>query len=304
MAELKEATSTLEQYFNKRGTIASKPFQKALSKGPLDSEVEVKHGLVHKVGTGYTERQPLTKQKKIYKGPFQKLPSTSMPSVPTEKMEGIVPLIFHNKSISESSSDDFLQNLGLEGNELFTEVLDVSRSNMISKIEYAPSRMVMRVTFVNKGSVVLYDHVPASVFAELKFSYNPGGTPGKSVLGARFWDLMNQFERASLQPGGPYHPKKSNFVKSSVKYPYTTLEYGYTPGTRRGTTGMDFDKGEIVPMSAAQREENITKARHEAFRSGALQYEGTAKGAKQREKAAKLSELGEVRVPKNWLDRS
>lgn len=225
-------------------------------------------------------------------------------------------LTFHDRAGNEAASDDFLEQHNIS-DDIFTERIEPNRSNMISLIEYAPSRLLMRVAFVNKGSVVLYDHVPVSVFAHLKHVNDSGNS-----LGAVFWDLMNQYERASLSaPSGPgvirpmrdYYPKRSNFVKRSVKYPFTTLERGYEVGMRRGAVGMDYetgeprsyaptvDKGTVTVTGAAKRNRRDMQELINVQRSGVLVRDPETRKTASKPARTLSGAMGTVRVPKNWL---
>jgi len=272
-----------------RDTIATQPFIRG-GKKHLTQDVE----------TGYTVEEPMGKD-----SVFGHLPKSMRP---TNK----IPMTFQNKAVSESSSDDFLQWRGLEDDKLFTEVIDESmlKSKMVSKIEYAPSRLVMRVKFENKGSVVLYDHVPANVFFELKNSVILSG--GK--VGERFWDVVRIYTRPNL-------------VRYGSKYPYTTLHYGYEPGMRRGATGVDYssgksqqykptvENGKVTVTGKAKRNRADIQALIDAQKSGILKRDGSISAMTKKELASliggeseatsskpkKFSQMGAKKAPKNWL---
>jgi hypothetical protein len=59
------------------------------------------------------------------------------------------------------------------------------RSSMVSRADYDPRKLLMRVEFVNKGDVVIYDHVPAEAFFYLKHNAERDGHIGKI-----FWDVV------------------------------------------------------------------------------------------------------------------
>jgi len=171
----------------------------------------------------------------------------------TAKDGKIQRLEFANTAISKAASDDFYDVHNIT-DDIFTEFIDGGSSKMIEMIEYSPARLLMRVKFANKGSIVLYDHVPPSVFAELKVTADSAWG-----LGERFWDIIRIHVRG-------------NFVREGSKYPYTTLYRGYVPlptidGVKRDPdrTGREYrteytdlftgEKRRETKSERAQREE-------------------------------------------------
>jgi hypothetical protein len=62
---------------------------------------------------------------------------------------------------------------------------DCPRSSMVTHVDYDPKRLLMRVEFVNRGDIVVYDHVPAETFFYLKHNAERDGHIGKV-----FWDVV------------------------------------------------------------------------------------------------------------------
>jgi hypothetical protein len=74
---------------------------------------------------------------------------------------------------------------------------------MISNVKANPQKGLMAVTFGSNGAVVVYDHVPREIIAELQYIAQSGGS-----LGRLFWDLVRQ--RGT----------------GATKYPYWTAKEG------------------------------------------------------------------------------
>jgi hypothetical protein len=58
---------------------------------------------------------------------------------------------------------------------------------MITNIRANPDKGLMAVTFGSDGAVIVYDHVPREIVAELQYTAQSGGS-----LGRLFWDLVRQ----------------------------------------------------------------------------------------------------------------
>jgi hypothetical protein len=72
----------------------------------------------------------------------------------------------------------------IEGAEYKFE-FDAVRSSMVRNVKYDAKKLLMRVEFVNRGDVVIYDHVPAETYFYLKFIADRDGHVGKV-----FWDVV------------------------------------------------------------------------------------------------------------------
>jgi hypothetical protein len=163
-------------------------------------------------------------------------------------------ILFEEPRIREEAKDPLV---GVSDN-MFTETLNVRQSKMITSIAYAPDQMLMKVEFVNHGDVVIYDHLPATVFAQLRIMHESGRS-----LGASFWDLVRIYNRG-------------NFKRTGSKYNYTyEIKGDSSAGTkpRQGEYNSDyFDpfQGKDVHDKASKLGVKANRAVNESFGSGLL----------------------------------
>jgi hypothetical protein len=109
-------------------------------------------------------------------------------------------------------------------------------STMITNIEYSTKNMVMRVTF-KLGDVVIYDRVPANVYAELKFINQRGGS-----VGARFWEIVRQ-----------YHP--GFYTREGSKFPYKTAVRSERETADEKEERLDMQYPDRLPEETAEERE-------------------------------------------------
>ena len=133
-----------------------------------------------------------------------------------------------------------------------------ANSAMISLLEYDEKRMLLRATFSNNGSVVVYRHIPMSVFARLKYCEDSGGE-GAYSIGGNFWDLVRIYDRRGLPVGGPYYPKQSNFVREGGKTAFTYEARGASLGPRPSSYGPANERREAEAKEHVLRMQTLAQ---------------------------------------------
>jgi hypothetical protein len=166
-------------------------------------------------------------------------------------------ILFEEPRIREEAKDPLV---GIsEG--MFTETINIRQSKMITSIAYAPDQMLMKVEFVNHGDIVIYDHLPATVFAQLRIMHESGRS-----LGASFWDLVRIYNRG-------------NFKRTGSKYNYTYEHKGSSSaGTspRQGEYNSDFYdpfQGRDVHGKASGLGVKARREMEDNFKSGLIQMQ-------------------------------
>jgi len=134
----------------------------------------------------------------------------------------------------------------------YTYSFEPTNSDMISLLEYDDKRQLLRATFSNNGSVVVYRHIPINVYARLQYVNNSG----QSVGGA-FWDLVRIYDRRGMPVGGPYYPKQSNFVREGGKTAFTYEERGASLGPRPNSYAAANERREAEQREHAQRMQSL-----------------------------------------------
>jgi hypothetical protein len=140
---------------------------------------------------------------------------------------------FSATRVSEAAVDEYIRDHKIT-DEMFTEEFMTPASSMIAAIQYAPSRLMMRVTFKNDDAVVDYGRVPPNVYAELLAVFQRGGSVGK-----RFWTVIRQYS-----PG--------NFVKYGSKYPFLYRSEGKTLHEINPMTGQRLKEDQKEALTEAQ----------------------------------------------------
>jgi hypothetical protein len=72
----------------------------------------------------------------------------------------------------------------IEGAE-YKYSFETPNSSMVHRVEYDPDKLLMRVYFVNRGDIVVYDHVPAETYYYLAHNARREGK-----IGHIFWDVI------------------------------------------------------------------------------------------------------------------
>jgi hypothetical protein len=166
-------------------------------------------------------KQPKMKQIRLYTG--------RMVSVPDADYEDF----FGHKVSPPSTADDDI-GAYIDGAKWTQSTAGVGH---IVKIEYAPMRQLLSVTFETDGSEVIFFRVPKEVYSELLYLAESGSgiTDRRGVfrhnLGIRFWDII-----------------RIRGVRDASRYRYEYL----THGARKGSAAKQESDAEFEAEVAAR----------------------------------------------------
>jgi hypothetical protein len=112
------------------------------------------------------------------------------------------------------------ENAFSEDNATHGEVIRQKGCGHIAEVDYAQREKILRVEFVNDGSICLFFEVPTSIAGELIYLAKKGAkrSDGRHLLGIRFWDY--------IRIRGQRHGAKYPFEYEQHSSGYLTREKG------------------------------------------------------------------------------